>query len=469
MKNKKLGIIVPYRNRYDHLQIFKRKIKEYLEFKNLDYELIIIEQDDAKNFNRGKLLNIGFTYAKKLKCDYVVFHDVDMLPVEVDYSYSEIPIHLATNFVTNSSTSRIIFDEYFGGVTLFPVFDFEKINGYSNEYWGWGFEDDDLLYRCKINNIPLSSKEITNAGGNTAALRFNGSNSFVKTRTYLDVVNDPITIFISFYPDDLTLDVQKLDDKFTVFSIPELNLSLNYSSFKRYNFEINPFNENFVYINSDIEINYKTNLTAVINPDSRVVKLYQDGKILEQKDYIPQEKSKSFFTTYLGCFEENNFFKGVINSVAIFNKELNSNEILELAKNQYFGLSHDFENYKSSENLVSYYDAKFIRDYKLINLGKFKDNADINGCEIVGYEFDKTIQKPVPYRRKCTFKLLNHEENGYVNGTWKDITTRYNQLRFQNEVQKGYRDNNLDGLSDLNFTEHSHTRVKNQTHVVVGV
>ena len=84
---KKLGIIVPYRDRYDHLIIFKKRIISFLKNKAIDYELIIVEQDNAKNFNRGKLLNIGFLYAKKLECDYVVFHDVDMIPNnDVDYS-----------------------------------------------------------------------------------------------------------------------------------------------------------------------------------------------------------------------------------------------------------------------------------------------------------------------------------------------------------------------------------------------
>ena len=36
---------------------------------------------------------------------------------------------------------------------MFPVELFKKVNGYSNEYWGWGFEDDDLLMRLTEQNI----------------------------------------------------------------------------------------------------------------------------------------------------------------------------------------------------------------------------------------------------------------------------------------------------------------------------
>ena len=75
----KLGVIVPYRNREEHLEEFKKKISKYLNRQGIPFELIIVHQDDAKLFNRGALLNIGFTYAEKYECDYVVFHDVDML------------------------------------------------------------------------------------------------------------------------------------------------------------------------------------------------------------------------------------------------------------------------------------------------------------------------------------------------------------------------------------------------------
>ena len=50
----KLGVIVPYRDREEHLIIFKKHITEYLTKKEIPFELIIIEQSDDKPFNRGK-------------------------------------------------------------------------------------------------------------------------------------------------------------------------------------------------------------------------------------------------------------------------------------------------------------------------------------------------------------------------------------------------------------------------------
>ena len=128
MDRHKLGIIVPYRDREQDLPIFIDNMTNYLNTKNIRYEIIIVNQDGGKQFNRGMLLNIGYTYAKKLKCDYIVFHDVDMIPLEVDYSFSEIPLHLATDFLLDvDEKKREVFEEYFGGVTMFTIEDFEKI------------------------------------------------------------------------------------------------------------------------------------------------------------------------------------------------------------------------------------------------------------------------------------------------------------------------------------------------------
>ena len=45
----------------------KKYTKYGYEFKikNIDYEIIIVDQDSARQFNRGMLLNIGFKYAEQ--------------------------------------------------------------------------------------------------------------------------------------------------------------------------------------------------------------------------------------------------------------------------------------------------------------------------------------------------------------------------------------------------------------------
>ena len=131
----KLGVIVPYRNRPKQLKVFKEYISNYLSYKKILHELIIVEQKDKKPFNRGLLLNWGCRKAEWAECDYVVFHDIDMLPVDVDYSYSDKPVHLVQNLEIPDEENSLFYD-YFGGVTMFPIEDIKKVNGYSNNYQG---------------------------------------------------------------------------------------------------------------------------------------------------------------------------------------------------------------------------------------------------------------------------------------------------------------------------------------------
>jgi hypothetical protein len=150
---KKLSIIIPYRDREDHLKIFLKIIKRKINVSN--YDILIVEQDNQKPFNRAKLLNIGFDL-KKDESDYFCFHDVDMMPEETDYSYVEQPthgLHAIKHLGYKLSTHS-----YYGGVNYFNKEDFIKINGYSNEFWGWGGEDNDLLNRVKSKGYTLHRK-----------------------------------------------------------------------------------------------------------------------------------------------------------------------------------------------------------------------------------------------------------------------------------------------------------------------
>jgi hypothetical protein len=481
MDNHKLGIIVPYRDRYFDLVEFKSHITKHLSDSGINYYLIIVEQDDEKSFNRGKLLNIGTIYAKKLGCDYVVFHDLDMLPEEVDYSYSDIPLHLATNLIGTEDFNRIVFDQYFGGVTLFPIKTFEEINGYSNNYWGWGYEDDDLLHRCNHYKIPLETKTIRIDGGDTAALKFNGKNAYVKSPNIFDFTNNnsfnpngKITIFISFNPDELELNEEKKEDIMSVFSIPGYDCTITYNSYRRYTFQLFTENKKVAFIHSDILPNFKTNIAITIDREEKFFSMYQNGKLVNTKrinSFYDYSKEPHF---YLGCGNpnrenDNNYFRGSISSFAVFNDVLGEEEIEEISQNKFFGLTQNFGNYKSDYKLVLYYDAKFIKGYQLIDLSDRRNNGWIYNCEIVGYTFDDYKEIKVPYRRESTFKLIPHEENGYENGGWKNQTTRYNQLRYHNEVLTNSVNFKDDGISTCTFREYGKNTVDNIMQVNVGI
>lgn len=153
--NKKLCLVVPYRDREAHLVEFLPWMRKTLQDQAIDYKILIVEQTFDRPFNRAKLLNIGFAHTIG-KFDYYCFHDVDMLPLESDYSYCSNPTHLATQ--AEQFDWKLPYDGYFGGVTIFDRESFKRINGYSNEYWGWGAEDDDVFHRCRATHTTMSRK-----------------------------------------------------------------------------------------------------------------------------------------------------------------------------------------------------------------------------------------------------------------------------------------------------------------------
>merc|ERR1712194_138277 len=98
-------------------------------------------------FNRGQLLNIGYRLAEEALpglTSYIT-HDVDLLPsMEMQEVYANTPpeghaVHLA------SVWQKYSYATFIGGVLAFRPRDFERVNGYPNNYWGWGLEDDQLV------------------------------------------------------------------------------------------------------------------------------------------------------------------------------------------------------------------------------------------------------------------------------------------------------------------------------------
>ena len=79
----KVAIIVPYRNRPDHLKIFLRHIHPFLIKQNIHYSIYVVEPIQNITYNKGIVLNAGFLESLKLSndtWDCHIFHDVDMWP-----------------------------------------------------------------------------------------------------------------------------------------------------------------------------------------------------------------------------------------------------------------------------------------------------------------------------------------------------------------------------------------------------
>lgn len=149
-------IIVPYRDRAEHLAIFLPSIAKVLP----NIPVLVIEQADDKPFNRAKLLNIGAKTAFQNGAKIIVTHDVDMIP-NPDTKYPQAHAgHLAT--AASQFGGKMPYDRYFGGVNVFSRELFEAVNGYSNEYWGWGAEDDDMLNRVENTGAAVYRPELPN-------------------------------------------------------------------------------------------------------------------------------------------------------------------------------------------------------------------------------------------------------------------------------------------------------------------
>ena len=76
----------------------------------------------------------------------MIFHDVDLIPSNDLLSYYTTtpsqPVHIARVWSRYNDNP-----EYFGGVVAFTTEQFRLINGFPNNFWGWGGEDDEMMKR----------------------------------------------------------------------------------------------------------------------------------------------------------------------------------------------------------------------------------------------------------------------------------------------------------------------------------
>jgi alkylated DNA repair dioxygenase AlkB len=106
-------------------------------------------------FNRGLLLNVGIQSIQQ--ADVVYTHDVDLLPGN-DKSMllygrpgeSGVAFHLAGHWERYSDSPT-----YVGGILGMTLDSWKITNGYPNNYFGWGGEDDELSRRMRKHSLEV--------------------------------------------------------------------------------------------------------------------------------------------------------------------------------------------------------------------------------------------------------------------------------------------------------------------------
>lgn len=109
-------------------------------------------------FNRGALLNAAIDTIENARAIYT--HDVDLVPSsEAFYSaYSrELPDNVIAHFA--GSWERYAGEgksgTYLGGIAGMTPTGWRMVNGYPNDYFGWGGEDDEFLRRVKEAGLTI--------------------------------------------------------------------------------------------------------------------------------------------------------------------------------------------------------------------------------------------------------------------------------------------------------------------------
>jgi len=205
----RLGIIIPYRNREEHL---KKMLPHTVSFfrRNTDIEplFVLAEQDDDLPFNKGAILNHAYAACAGM-IDYVCFNDVDYMPMWADYTEPNLPSRIVWYGMdkrpVGHGTDRAVCAQRYGlaAVAVMRKWHFEACNGYSNTYWGWGYEDTDLAKRLESVGIPLGYKDGTfialdhdsngyDANGESEASKANAER--FKHRVYPDMVDGLSTL-----------------------------------------------------------------------------------------------------------------------------------------------------------------------------------------------------------------------------------------------------------------------------------
>lgn len=144
----RLTIVIPFRDREAHLAALLPPLTTMLEQQGVRHRILVVEQESGRLFNRGKLINVGMHFAADCS-DYYCIHDVDAVPLVADYRCPSQPLRLVNKIHTEQGIEMRT-DYYLSGAVSVRKEQAFAAGGFSNDYWGWGKEDDDFFFRLLL-------------------------------------------------------------------------------------------------------------------------------------------------------------------------------------------------------------------------------------------------------------------------------------------------------------------------------
>jgi len=461
----KLGVCVPYRNREAHLKEFIPKIGKYLDGQGIDYHIYFGHQVDDKLFNRGATKNIAAEWAFKEGCDYVVYHDIDMIPEEgggADYTFpKDNPRHIATQI--SQMNYQLKYEEYFGGAILFSKEQVEKTNGYSNDYWDWGMEDDDLFWRCVLEGY-TKTNVMDYKKTPQSFLSFNGENSYVEipcTRPLRNLTSRSHTVSILVrahqqeekVPIWLVGDMDRRFCEYPILRRPGYDYGLSYNNSRAYTSQMWNNQREHLYSWMKQYENKWAWITIVV--DGNDIHFYMNGKESDARwgtgtssplHFDGMLKRYGNVNYYLGTTtsvredDPSKWFKGDIADVRMWNRALTQHEVSNIHKEV------------EEDGLILHYDFK---DGLVEDKSELNNNGIITNCETI----TEKIQIPyttVPHRVAGKMFCLPHKDEGLVEKDGKQVwakgeTTARNEKRFVHQMQQGKWDYKSDGMNSLKY------------------
>ncbi len=191
-QNKLTIIIIPFLRREANLKDLLLNLHSFLQRQYIQYRIVVAEQHNSnQKFNKGRLYNAAFQFIHemfdlttsshtdsafypksrsnyeelrtndrlvRLQAACMVMHDVDLIP-ESDlnvYKCQDSPRHLSLS-IRRYGKQRAVneyerspYDLLIGGVLVIKPSVYRRINGFSNEYWNWGAEDDGIYWSLNL-------------------------------------------------------------------------------------------------------------------------------------------------------------------------------------------------------------------------------------------------------------------------------------------------------------------------------